>query len=66
MGPGETRVKAYEVSVARGDTLRGRPAGGGGRPGARPPRAPPAASPGPYVAETFPVYVEEDYVVVEV
>ena len=43
MGPGETRVKAYEVSVARGDTLedvrrRRRTSG------CRPPPAPPAAS----------------------
>jgi nitrite reductase/ring-hydroxylating ferredoxin subunit len=39
MGPGEQRVKAYDVKVER--------------------------MPGPYVAETFPVHVEEDYVVVE-
>ena len=65
MGPGETRVKAYEVAVERGDRWRGRPARDARR---RCPtrRAPPAGSPGPYVAETFRVYVEEDYVVVDV
>jgi hypothetical protein len=40
MGPGETRVKSYAVTVER--------------------------VPGPYVAETYPVHVEEDVVVVEV
>jgi nitrite reductase/ring-hydroxylating ferredoxin subunit len=67
MGPGETRVKAYDVSVARGDTLDEdvRPADEQKIP------IPPAAraagrEPGPYVAETFSVYVEEDYVVVDV
>ena len=56
MGPGETRVKAYDVAVARGSQLDDdvRPAGRAGR------------EPGPYVAETFTVYVEEDYVVVDV
>lgn len=39
MGPGEKRVKSYEVSVER--------------------------VPGPYVAETFPVYVEEEYVILD-
>jgi nitrite reductase/ring-hydroxylating ferredoxin subunit len=39
LGPGEQRVKAYDVSVER--------------------------VPGPYVAETFPVYVEEEYVVLD-
>jgi hypothetical protein len=64
MGPGETRVKAYEVSVARGDMLEDvRQA----EADVRVPAAARAAGrePGPYVAETFPVYVEEDYVVVE-
>jgi len=56
LGPGETRVKAYDASVARGDTLEDIPeaARAVGR------------EPGPYVAETFPVYVDEDYVVVDV
>jgi nitrite reductase/ring-hydroxylating ferredoxin subunit len=42
LGPGEPRVKAYDVSVTRGDRV-----------------------PGPYVAETFDVYIEEDYVVLD-
>jgi nitrite reductase/ring-hydroxylating ferredoxin subunit len=42
MGPGEQRVKAYDVAVERGERI-----------------------PGPYVAETFPVRVEEDYVVID-
>ena len=53
MGPGETRVKAYDVVVERGSEL-GEAAQASGR------------EPGPYVAETFSVYVEEDYVVVDV
>ena len=66
MGPGETRVKAYEVAVERGDRL-----GEDARPGDAPAPVPAAAraagrEPGPYVAETFSVYVEEDYVVVDV
>ena len=63
MGPGETRVKAYAVSVARGDEL-----GEDARPAAPLPEGAVRSGrePGPYVAETFPVYVEEDYVVVEV
>ena len=65
MGPGETRVKAYDVSVARGDTLEDV------RQAEQDVRVPAAAraagrEPGPYVAETFQVYVEQDYVVVEV
>jgi 3-phenylpropionate/trans-cinnamate dioxygenase ferredoxin subunit len=49
--PKGVRVKAYETTVAPGSSL-----------------APPAPGmvPGPYVAETFPVSVEEDYVLVEV
>jgi hypothetical protein len=42
LGPGEPRVKAYDVSVEKGDRM-----------------------PGPYVAETFDVFVEEDYVVLD-
>ena len=52
MGPGETRVKAYDVAIERGAQI--------------PPEAREAGrEPGPYVAETFSVYVEEDYVVVD-
>jgi nitrite reductase/ring-hydroxylating ferredoxin subunit len=49
--PKITRVKAYEVAVVRGQNL-----------------TPPAEGlvPGPYVAETYPVSVEQDYLVVEV
>jgi nitrite reductase/ring-hydroxylating ferredoxin subunit len=67
MGPGETRVKAYDVSVERGEAL-----GDDVRRAEEQELPVPAAAvaagrePGPYVAETFPVYVEEDYVVVEV
>jgi nitrite reductase/ring-hydroxylating ferredoxin subunit len=53
MGPGETRVKAYDVAVARRSEIP-EEAQAAGR------------EPGPYVAETFDVYVEEDYVVVDV
>jgi nitrite reductase/ring-hydroxylating ferredoxin subunit len=67
MGPGETRVKAYDVSVEPGSALDedARPAS------AEEPEIPEEAKaagrePGPYVAETFSVYVEEDYVVVDV
>ena len=52
--PLQTRVRAYEVSVASGEAL-----------------APTVAEPtaglekGPYVAETYPVSVEERYVLIE-
>ncbi len=49
--PVKVRVKAYETAVAPGSALK-------------PPS--PALLPGPYVAETYPVSVEEDYVLVEV
>jgi nitrite reductase/ring-hydroxylating ferredoxin subunit len=65
MGPGEGRVKAYGVTVASGASL------GDDVTHAEEQRIPAAAraagrEPGPYVAETFQVYVEEEYVVVEV
>ena len=53
MGPGETRVKAYDVAVERGSQLDEQAKAAG-------------REPGPYVAETYSVYVEEDYVVVDV
>jgi nitrite reductase/ring-hydroxylating ferredoxin subunit len=53
LGPAEPGVKSYDVSVEHGDALGD----------AAPPRA--ERIPGPYVAETFPVRVEEDYVVVD-
>ncbi len=42
--PARTRVKSFDVSVAKGGSL----------------------SEGPYQAETFPVSIDEDYVVVEI
>lgn len=51
LGPGEAPVRTYEVSVES----------------EAPPEAAPRAGrmPGPYVADTFPVHVEDAYVVVE-
>ena len=48
--PEKVRVKSYETAVAPGSSL-----------------APPSPGlvPGPYVAETFPVSIEESYVLVE-
>ncbi len=48
--PKAVRVKSYEVAVIPGKSLT-------------PPA--PGLLPGPYVAETFPVTVEQDYLVVE-
>jgi nitrite reductase/ring-hydroxylating ferredoxin subunit len=53
LGPGESPVKAYQVSVEQGSALDEAPEPVDGR------------VPGPYVAETYPVYVEEDYVVLD-
>jgi nitrite reductase/ring-hydroxylating ferredoxin subunit len=53
MGPGPDRVRAYDVSVERGTAV----AAAMDQAGAR--------TPGPYVAETFPVRVEEEYVVLD-
>jgi nitrite reductase/ring-hydroxylating ferredoxin subunit len=65
MGPAEPHVKAYDVTVASGAALgenvghaEEQPIPAGVRVGGR--------QPGPYVAETFRVYVEAEYVVVEV
>jgi nitrite reductase/ring-hydroxylating ferredoxin subunit len=55
LGPGETRVRSYDAAVVAGREL--------GEP-QRPP-APGGREPGPYVAETFPVSVDEDYVILE-
>ena len=65
MGPGETRVKAYDVSVAPGHALGEDVRHAEEQPIAAAARAA-GREPGPYVAETFSVYVEEDYVVVDV
>lgn len=61
MGPSEPHVKAYDVIVASGAAL-----GGDVGQGAEQPIPVAAREPGPYVAETFHVYVEADYVVIEV
>lgn len=54
LGPGEKPVRSYEVSVESGDALQPETeATVHGR------------TPGPYVAETFPVRVEDEYVVVD-
>ncbi|SFJ97297.1 3-phenylpropionate/trans-cinnamate dioxygenase ferredoxin subunit [Amycolatopsis sacchari] len=52
LGPGETPVRSYGVSVAPGEALGGDVKF-------------PDRVPGPYVAETFEVHVEDDYVVVD-
>jgi hypothetical protein len=63
------RVRRYEVQVAPGadlvppaapGTLPGEAASGGSEPGME------GLEKGPYVAETYPVSVEQHYVVVEV
>jgi 3-phenylpropionate/trans-cinnamate dioxygenase ferredoxin subunit len=51
--PARVRVRSYEVSVA------------GARPGAADPALGASLEPGPYVAETYPVAVERQYVVVD-
>jgi 3-phenylpropionate/trans-cinnamate dioxygenase ferredoxin subunit len=59
--PRRVRVRAYEVSVEPGSALLD--------PAASPIEGDPAMggmAPGPYVVETFPVAVEERYVVVEI
>jgi nitrite reductase/ring-hydroxylating ferredoxin subunit len=60
MGPGrgETPVLSYDVSVLPGREIPDREISGGREiPGGR--------VPGPYVAETVPVSVEQDYVVID-
>ena len=53
--PERKRIKPYPVSVESGETIAEHdPASGSSR------------IPGPYVAETFPVSIEDDYLVVEV
>lgn len=53
IGAAEPHVRSYPVSVERGDVL------------AAALEAPREATPGPYVAETFPVSVEDRYVVLD-
>ena len=52
LGPGEPPVRTYSVSVESGQELPAAEPRGGRQPG-------------PYVAETFPVHVEDAYVVVD-
>jgi nitrite reductase/ring-hydroxylating ferredoxin subunit len=69
MGPGPDRVRAYDVSVQRGGAVVAM------REDDLPPLTPrqrrggmeeaEERTPGPYVAETFPVRVEEEYVVLD-
>jgi nitrite reductase/ring-hydroxylating ferredoxin subunit len=54
MGPDATRVRSYDVSVQPGGTVR-----------EELDEAVRERVPGPYIAETFPVTVEDDYVVLE-
>ena len=68
MGPGRgnTAALSYDVSVMPGGELAGEldsPARGSAAPGGRP-RAD-GRIPGPYIAETMPVSVEQEYVVVD-
>ncbi len=53
--PARVRVRRYEVTVEPGAAADGDADA-----------APPRLAPGPYVAETYPVSVEQQYVVVEV
>ncbi len=52
--PAKTRVRRYEVSVERGPALNSEEEGESG------------LQKGPYQAETFPVTVEQDYVVIDI
>ena len=52
--PETSRVRSYRVEVESGEALQAAVEGG-----------PPGAVPGPYVAETIPVSVEDDYVVLD-
>ncbi|HWE64838.1 MAG TPA: Rieske 2Fe-2S domain-containing protein [Chloroflexota bacterium] len=53
--PGRMRVRRYEVEVQRGEQLL---AGGDGAATGR--------RPGPYVAETYPILVHEQYILVRI
>ena len=63
MGPGRGNMAAlsYDVSVVPGGELAG---GAGSGPRGGQPRAD-GRVPGPYIAETMPVSVEQDYVVID-
>jgi nitrite reductase/ring-hydroxylating ferredoxin subunit len=69
LGPGNPRARHYDVSVTSGRALveEGAPGGQPERPSI-PPDSPALRAglvPGPYVAETVPVSVEEEYVVID-
>jgi len=53
--PGSTRLRSYEARVAPGTALVAEAQAPG-----------PGLTQGPYVAETYPVLVEEDYILVEI
>jgi nitrite reductase/ring-hydroxylating ferredoxin subunit len=57
LGPGEPPARAYEVTVEPGPGTEPEPGPGTGPRNGR--------QPGPFVAETFPVHVEDAYVVVD-
>jgi len=63
LGPGEPPARTYEVSVEAG----GADAAAGDAPPVATGTGPPTGGrrPGPFVAETFPVHVEDAYVVVD-
>jgi nitrite reductase/ring-hydroxylating ferredoxin subunit len=60
LGPGEAPVRTYSVSVESGDSPAATAVAE-----ARATAAKGGRMPGPYVADTFPVHVEDAYVVVE-
>jgi 3-phenylpropionate/trans-cinnamate dioxygenase ferredoxin subunit len=62
--PAQVRVRSYEVRVEPGGTLA--PDTAGAQPVAGQRHDEPGPQKGPYVAETYPVSVEEQYVVVEI
>ena len=64
LGPGEAPVRGYSVSVEPGEALDAEAPDIHVAASAAPPVH--GRVPGPYVAETFPVRVEEEYVVVDV
>jgi 3-phenylpropionate/trans-cinnamate dioxygenase ferredoxin subunit len=65
--PERLRVRAYQVSVEPGAAIVAEPGSEGDRPAEDDPESPiPGRVKGPYVAETYPVSVDGQYVVVEV
>jgi 3-phenylpropionate/trans-cinnamate dioxygenase ferredoxin subunit len=65
--PERLRVRAYQVSVEPGAAIVAEPRPKGDRPAEDDPESPiPGRVKGPYVAETYPVSVDGQYVVVEV